>query len=74
MTLCDNCDTESDVLRDHPTADQLLCDACYDKEPVDLIASGYEWTCPECGDLIHEIEAKEQVKHCERSYETAPPK
>jgi len=26
---------------------------------VDVIASGYEWTCPECDTLNHEIEYKE---------------
>ncbi len=32
-----------------------------DREPVDVIASGYEWTCPICGMLINEIEYTEQV-------------
>jgi hypothetical protein len=33
-------------------------------ESVDLIASGYEWTCPKCDKLNHEIEFKygEKVK------------
>ena len=74
---CENCgkpesDSLAGVLREHSSGDQLLCDDCYDKEPVDLIASGYEWTCPECGDLIKEIEIKARVSHCERTYETAP--
>ena len=72
MGNCNNCGKASDPLRDHPSSDELLCDTCYDKEPVDLIASGYEWTCPECGDLIKEIGIKEHVTHCGRNYETAP--
>lgn len=31
-------------------------------ESVDLIASGYEWICPECDFLNKEIEYNEQVK------------
>lgn len=30
-------------------------------EYVDLIASGYEWECPNCETLNHEIEVTEQV-------------
>ena len=30
-------------------------------EQVDMIASGYEWTCPDCGRLNPEIEALTQV-------------
>lgn len=28
--------------------------------PADLIASGYEWICPNCGHLNQDIEAKEE--------------
>lgn len=38
-------------------------------EHVDLIASGYEWECPECGTLNSEIEWKETVKCSECSKE-----
>lgn len=31
-------------------------------ETVDLIASGYEWTCPKCDALNKEIEITETVK------------
>jgi DNA-directed RNA polymerase subunit RPC12/RpoP len=31
-------------------------------ETVDLIASGYEWSCPKCGELNREIEITENVK------------
>lgn len=30
-------------------------------EAVDVIASGYEWTCPECENLNHVIEYTETV-------------
>jgi hypothetical protein len=30
-------------------------------DTVDLIASGYEWICPHCDKLNHEIEATETV-------------
>lgn len=41
-------------------------------EQVDLIASGYEWTCPECERLHHEIEILEKVYCivCDIHYET----
>lgn len=29
------------------------------RQEVDLIACGYEWTCPACGELNHEIAAPE---------------
>jgi transcription elongation factor Elf1 len=31
------------------------------KKTVELIASGYEWTCPRCGNFQCEIEAKAKV-------------
>ena len=31
------------------------------EEKVDLIASGYEWTCPQCGEINKEIEITETV-------------
>jgi hypothetical protein len=42
---------------------------------VELIASGYEWTCPRCGDLQREIEAKEKVTcgSCNAEFATEPP-
>ena len=44
-------------------------------QTVDLIASGYEWTCPECGNLHHEIEANGPVvcDCCKKVFETNPP-
>jgi len=46
-----------------------------EKEPVDLIASGYEWECPECEELNHEIECKEQVTcgSCGKVFEANSP-
>ena len=40
------------------------------EESVDLIASGYEWTCPECELLNHEIEITETVEchKCKKRY------
>ncbi|MBW1845556.1 MAG: hypothetical protein JRI94_00115 [Deltaproteobacteria bacterium] len=40
-------------------------------ETVGLIASGYEWTCPECDTLNKEIEIYNQVtcQNCERTFE-----
>jgi len=42
---------------------------------VDLFASGYEWECPECEELNHEIEYKEEVTCCAcvKAYEANPP-
>lgn len=44
-------------------------------ERVDLMASGYEWVCPECDTLNHEIEAKGKVTcaQCGTECETNPP-
>ena len=38
---------------------------------VELIASGYEWNCPECNRLNKEIEIKDHVKcpRCENIFE-----
>lgn len=40
-------------------------------ETVDLIASGYEWTCPKCDTLNREIAIKETVKcaNCGEEFE-----
>lgn len=37
---------------------------------VDLIASGYEWECPNCEKFNREIETSEQVKctKCKRTF------
>jgi len=45
------------------------------KKTVELIASGYEWTCPRCGDFRHEIEAKTKVtcEKCDNEFATEPP-
>lgn len=42
---------------------------------VDMIASGYEWTCPKDNTLNHEIEAAEQVtcKVCKTEYYASAP-
>lgn len=44
-------------------------------ETVDIIASGYEWTCPECNRLNKEIEYTQQVqcKQCQQTFETGLP-
>ena len=34
-------------------------------EYVDLIASGYEWVCPQCDRLNKEIDASNQFVKCE---------
>ena len=41
------------------------------EESVELIASGYEWTCPHCDHLNNEIEIPEKVIYskCKREYE-----
>ena len=38
---------------------------------VELIASGYEWTCPECGKLRNEIEITAEVycPECDARFE-----
>ena len=40
---------------------------------VELIASGYEWICPNCDDINHEIEVTERVQcdNCHASYDVA---
>lgn len=42
---------------------------------VDIIASGYEWTCHRCGILNKEIEYLQEVicKQCGRKYDTDAP-
>lgn len=46
-------------------------------ETVDIIASGYEWICPECNTLNKEIEYTERVKcsnpQCFTEFETDLP-
>lgn len=44
-------------------------------ECVELIASGYEWTCPSCGTFNEEIayELKVACKDCCKRFETDPP-
>jgi len=41
---------------------------------VNIIASGYEWICPQCETLNREIEIKKNVKCvcCDAEYETNP--
>ena len=45
------------------------------KGDVDIIASGYEWICPDCSQLNHEIEYKEVVscQNCQETFATNPP-
>lgn len=42
---------------------------------VDIIASGYEWICPDCEILNTEIEITEKVKCicCDAEFEVNPP-
>ena len=46
-------------------------------DSVEIIASGYEWTCPECNTLNHEIEVPETVRccnlQCNTDFTTEPP-
>lgn len=41
-------------------------------ESVDLIASGYEWNCPKCDELNHEMEISLKVTCavCKMIFET----
>lgn len=43
-----------------------------DFEEVDIIASGYDWICPNCDEMNHEIEITEMVccKDCKQKYRT----
>lgn len=43
----------------------------YDHPTVDLIASGYEWICPNCDAFHHLIEATDKVTcdSCHKTYE-----
>ena len=40
-------------------------------ERIELIASGYEWTCPRCDEFNEEIEVKEEVccRKCGKEFE-----
>ena len=40
---------------------------------VELIAAGYEWTCPNCEQINKEIEVTERVEcdHCHANYDVA---
>jgi hypothetical protein len=42
---------------------------------VDLIATGYEWTCPECEQVNHVIEWREWVEceACHKEFAANPP-
>jgi len=42
---------------------------------VDIIASGYEWVCPACGQFDKEIEVTEEVTciSCHKTFKTRPP-
>lgn len=57
--------------------DNIDFDSLQDNEPetnsVELIASGYDWVCPNCDEFNHEIEVTEQVtcKHCQHIYTVA---
>lgn len=44
-----------------------------DNDEVELIASGYEWECPECYTLNHEIEITESVTctQCRTKYDVS---
>jgi hypothetical protein len=44
-------------------------------EPVDIIASGYEWVCPNCEDINRAIDWRETVvcRNCRRKYEASSP-
>lgn len=52
-----------------PKAEDLILE----DDPIYLIASGYEWTCPRCQRLHREIEITQQVAcpHCRRAYPVA---
>lgn len=42
---------------------------------VDIVARGYEWICPSCEMLNHEIEVNTLVtcQECHEDFETNPP-
>jgi len=72
---CPICEVEYDYT-DDPI---LLCghdnpESPFEAESVDLIASGYEWICPNCDYPNHEIEITESVdcKDCGNWYKTNP--
>lgn len=46
-----------------------------EQQTVELVASGYEWLCPACETLNHEIEVTTQVtcNACGATFETDPP-
>lgn len=41
-----------------------------EEESIEMIASGYEWACPRCQELNHEIEVADRVecRHCRKSF------
>lgn len=69
--------TLRDVLRLHGKTHGIPTDDLFgeESERVDLIASGYEWICPNCEKYNREIESKEHVTcgQCGKTFETNPP-
>ncbi len=69
--------TVREYLEQHPG--KKLPELCLQIEnediTIDVISAGYEWMCPWCDRLNHEIEYTEEVicDTCIRRYETAPP-
>lgn len=53
----------------------MRADCCISTNMVDLIASEYEWVCPECGSLNNEFEVPKIVKclKCGNEFETGTP-
>lgn len=55
---CTSCGNEVKWVDDY---DEFCTSCCVKYKEIDLIASGYEWTCPKCKELKTEIEFMTQV-------------
>lgn len=79
---CEACGSECGTKEEYPqdtryeTADgEKWCLDCMEQIEVDVIASGYEWTCPICENLNNVIAFKNKVvcQECERTFEASCP-
>lgn len=76
--ICEICGGKTEYEQDtrfENSCGEMVCSDCIEAETVDVIASGYEWTCPKCKNFNNEIQSLEHVKckECETVFNTQPP-
>lgn len=49
----------------------MIGDEDFDDDEIELIASGYDWICPNCDEMNHIIEVNEKVTctNCKKEFE-----